>query len=92
MKEMTKDKEIRDAEIASLVEHEVRKRLTWRMILLAMSPVPFVLLLIYFLYCYVQMRCLNVDYLENRHLDMERRIRVLEQQVKSGPSCISNDK
>ena len=83
MKEMTKDKEIRDAEIASLVEHEVRKRLTWRMILLAMSPVPFVLLLIYFLYCYVQMRCLNVDYLENRHLDMERRIRVLEQQVKS---------
>ena len=92
MKEMTKVKEIRDAEIASLVEHEVRKRLTWRMILLAMSPVPFVLLLIYFLYCYVQMRCLNVDYLENRHLDMERRIRVLEQQVKSGPSCISNDK
>lgn len=88
MKEMTKDKEIRDAEIASLVEHEVRKRLTWRMILLAMSPVPFVLLLIYFLYCYVQMRCLNVDYLENRHLDMERRIRVLEQQVKSGPACI----
>ena len=85
MKEMTKDKEIRDAEIASLVEHEVRKRLTWRMILLAMSPVPFVLLLIYFLYCYVQMRCLNVDYLENRHLDMERRIRVLERQLKSDP-------
>ena len=85
MKEMTKAKEIRDAEIASLVEHEVRKRLTWRMILLAMSPVPFVLLLIYFLYCYVQMRCLNVDYLENRHLDMERRIRVLERQLKSDP-------
>ena len=85
MKEMTKDKEIRDAEIASLVEHEVRKRLTWRMILLAMSPVPFVLLLIYFLYCYVQMRCLNMDYLENRHLDMERRIRVLERQLKSDP-------
>ena len=85
MKEMTKAKEIRDAEIASLVEHEVRKRLTWRMILLAMSPVPFVLLLIYFLYCYVQMRCLNVDYLENRHLDMERRIRVLERQLKPDP-------
>ena len=85
MKEMTKVKEIRDAEIASLVEHEVRKRLTWRMILLAMSPVPFVLLLIYFLYCYVQMRCLNMDYLENRHLDMERRIRVLERQLKSDP-------
>lgn len=85
MKEMTKAKEIRDAEIASLVEHEVRKRLTWRMILLAMSPVPFVLLLIYFLYCYVQMRCLNMDYLENRHLDMERRIRVLERQLKPDP-------
>ena len=81
MKTITKTKEIIDPKMVSLVEHEVKKRLTWRIILLSTSPVPFVLLLIYFLYCYVQMRCINVDYLENRHIDIERRLRVLEQKL-----------
>lgn len=81
MKEMTKAKEIRDAEIASLVEHEVRKRLTWRMILLTLSHLPLVLLLIYFLYCYVQMRFFTVEYLQKRYFDVERRLRALEQKL-----------
>ena len=81
MKEMTKAKEIRDAEIASLVEHEVRKRLTWRMILLTLSHLPLVLLLIYFLYCYVQMRFFTAEYLQKRYFDVERRLRALEQKL-----------
>ena len=89
MKEMTNAKEVRDAEIASLVENEVRKRLTWRLIILAISPLPLVLLLIYFLYCYIQIQCLPVDYLLKHNADVERRLRVIEQSNNPNNRTIS---
>lgn len=70
-----------EAEIASLVEHEVRKRLTWRMIIIAISPLPLMLLLICFLYYYIQLQCLPVDDLLVQYVDVERRLRVLEQKL-----------
>lgn len=63
------------------VEREVRKRFSWRLILLTLSHLPLVLLLIYFLYCYVQMRFFTVEYLQKRYFDVERRLRLLEQKL-----------
>lgn len=65
----------------SPIEREVRKRFSWRLILLTLSHLPLVLLLIYFLYCYVQMRFFTVEYLQKRYFDVERRLRLLEQKL-----------
>ena len=68
---------------SSPVECEVRRRLTWRLILLSVSPLPLVFLLMYFLYCYVNMKYFTVELLQERSYKLERRICVLEQQLKS---------
>ena len=37
-------------DVPSLVEREVRARMTWRVVLITISPLPFLLLIIYILY------------------------------------------
>ena len=69
----------------SLVECEVRRRLTWRMVLLSVLPLPLVFLLMYFLYCYVNMKYFTVELLQERSYKLERRIRTLEQRLRIDP-------
>ena len=65
----------------SPIEREVRKRFSWRLIMLTLSPLPLVLLLIYVLYCYVQMRFFTLEYLQSRYVDVESRLHALEQRM-----------
>ena len=51
-------------------EREVRRRLTWRVILLAISPLPLLLLLIHFLYLRVMFNSESIIDLRDRNVNM----------------------
>ena len=63
-------------------EREVRRRLTWRVILLAMSPLPLLLLLIHFLYLRVMFNSDSIIDLHDRNVNTARRIKCLEEKVQ----------
>ncbi len=69
----------------SAVEREVRRRLTWRVILLAASPLPLLLFLIYVLYCFMQMNRASIDDLRQRNVELLRRLYDLEQRIIFNP-------
>lgn len=66
----------------SPVEREVRRRLTWRVILLAISPLPFLLLLIHFIYYLAMSNHESISDLYERDVKFARRIKCLEEKVQ----------
>lgn len=78
-KESVTEKEIDNFHL--MVESEVKKCLKWRVVLIMLTPVPMLLLLVYFLHCYVHLleskaegQYKYIKTLENRLNSIERRL------------------
>lgn len=65
-------------------EAEVRRRLTWRMMLLSVSPVPFLFVLLLFLYCFIQSNRASIMSLQRQNRVLDERLRVIEQRLEMG--------
>ena len=63
------------------IEREVRRRLTWRMVLLSLAPVPCVLLLMNFLYCLICLNTQTIEILLKKNSDMAMKIDRLERLI-----------
>ena len=63
------------------VEDEVRRRLTWRMRLLAFSPVPLLLVLLLFLYCFMQSNRASIRSLQRQNRTLGERLRLVERRL-----------
>ena len=72
-------------------EREVRRRLTWRVILLAMSPLPLLLLLIHFLYLRVMFNSDSIIDLHDQNVNTARRIKCLEEKVLQIQEKLNHD-
>ena len=76
----------------SPVEAEVRRRLTWRIMMCAALPVPLLLLLLFFLYCCMQIEQgfevervrASVRSLQRQNRVLDERLRVIEQRLEMG--------
>ena len=66
----------------SPVEQEIRRHLTWRVMLLSMAPVPCLMLLMYFLYCFIRLNTQTIDILLKQNADMAVRIGRIEHIIK----------
>lgn len=74
----------------SPVEAEVRRRLTWRIMMCAALPVPLLLLLLFSLYCCMQIKQgfevervrASVRSLQRQNRVLDERLRVVEQQLE----------
>jgi hypothetical protein len=66
----------------SQVEREVRARMTWRIILIAASPLPLLLLMIYILYRIAVFNSESIIELHGRNVEMARRLKCLEESVQ----------
>lgn len=66
----------------SLVEREVRARMTWRIVLIAISPLPFLLMIIYILYRIVLFNSESIIDLYGRNVKMARRLKCLEKSMQ----------
>ena len=74
----------------SPVEREVRRRLTWRVIMLAVSPLPFLLVLIYFIYFLAMSNHESIVDLYECDVKFARRLKCLEekmQQIQEKLNC-----
>lgn len=65
----------------SPIEREVRHRLTWRVVLIALAPVPCVLLLMDSLYCLICLNTQTIEMLLKKNADMAMKIDRLERLV-----------
>ena len=72
-------------------EREVRRRLTWRVILLAISPLPFLLLLIHFLYLRVMFNSESIIDLHDRNVNAATRIKCLEEKMQQIQEKLNHD-
>ena len=72
-------------------EREVRRRLTWRVILLAISPLPFLLLLIHFLYLRVMFNSESIIDLRDRNVNTAIRIKCLEEKMQQIQEKLNHD-
>ena len=75
----------------SSVEQEIRRRLTWRMALLSVAPVPCLMLLMYFLYCFIRLNTQTIDILLKQNADMAVRIGRLEHIIKEMENAALKD-
>ena len=74
----------------SPVEAEVRRRLTWQIMMCAALPVPLLLLLLFYLYCCMQIEKwseiervrASVRSLQRQNRVLDERLRVVEQQLE----------
>ena len=66
----------------SQVEREARARMTWRIVLIAISPLPFLLLIIYILYRIAVFNSESIIELHGRNVEMARRLKCLEESVQ----------
>ena len=74
----------------SPVEAEVRRRLTWRVMICAAMPVPLLLLILFFLYCCMQIEQgseiervrASVRSLQRQNRMLEERLCVVEQRLE----------
>lgn len=81
-----------DKEMLGKVEAEVRRRLTWRIMMCAALPVPLLLLLLFFLYCCMQIEQgfevervrASVRSLQRQNRVLDERLRVIEQRLEMG--------
>ena len=62
----------------TIYEREVRHRLTWRVILLSVSPLPLLLLLLYFLYYHVKINRESINELRQRNIEILNQLHSLE--------------
>ena len=69
-------------DVPSLVEREVRARMTWRVILITISPLPFLLLIIYILYRIALFNSESIIELHGRNVETARRLKCLEEKVQ----------
>ena len=65
----------------TIYEREVRRRLTWRVILMSVSPFPLLLLLLYFLYCHVKINRESINELRQRNIEILNQLHALEIQL-----------
>jgi hypothetical protein len=72
-------------------EREVRRRLTWRVILLAISPLPLLLLLIHFLYLRVMFNSESIIDLHDRNVNAATRIKCLEEKMQQIQEKLNHD-
>lgn len=75
----------------SPVEREVRRRLTWRVIMLSLSPVPLLLLLIYFIYLLAISNHESISDLHKRNMNLARRIKCLEEEIRQIQQRLNHD-
>jgi len=75
----------------SPVEQEIRRRLTWRMVLLSVAPVPCLMLLMYFLYCFIRLNTQTIDILLKQNADMAVRIGRMEHIIKEMENAALKD-
>ena len=74
----------------SPVEAEVRRRLTWRVMICAAMPVPLLLLLLFYLYCCMQIEKwseiesvrASVRSLQRQNRAIDERLRIIEQRLE----------
>ena len=74
------------------VEAEVRRRRTWRIMMCAALPVPLLLLLLFYLYCCMQIEKwseiervrASVRSLQRQNRVLDERLRVIEQRLEMG--------
>ena len=74
----------------SPVEAEVRRRLTWRVMICAAMPVPLLLLILFFLYCCMQIEQgseiervrASVRSLQRQNKVLGERLRLIEQRLE----------
>lgn len=66
----------------SPVEREVRRRLTWRVIMLSVSPLPLLLMLIYFIYLLAMSNHESICDLYDRNVEFARKLKGLEEKVQ----------
>lgn len=81
MKSVAKDNRLSREEGCSPVEDEVRRKLAFWMTMLALSPVPILLVLLFFLYCLVQSNRDQIGSLRLQNMMQGERIRAVEQQM-----------
>ena len=62
----------------TIYEREVRRRLTWRVILLSVSPLPLLFLLLYFLYCHVKINHESINELRQRNIEILNQLHAME--------------
>ena len=72
-------------------EREVRRRLTWRVILLAISPLSLLLLLIHFLYLRVMFNSESIIDLHDRNVNAATRIKCLEEKMQQIQEKLNHD-
>ena len=66
----------------SPVEREVRRRLTWRVIMLSISPLPFLLVLIYFIHFLAMSNHESICDLYESDVNLAKRLKCLEEKVR----------
>ena len=66
----------------SRVEREVKSCMTWRIVLIAISPLPFLLLIIYILYRIALFNSESIIELHGRNVETARRLKCLEEKVQ----------
>lgn len=75
----------------SPIEREVRRRLTWRVIMLSLSPVPLLLLLIYFIYCLAISNHESIVDIYERNVKFARRLKSLEEEIRQIRQRLNHD-
>ena len=65
----------------SPVEQEIRRRVTWRIILLSLFPLPFVLSLILSLYCLIHLNTESIDVLLGQDCKIISKLCVIENEL-----------
>lgn len=74
----------------SPVEREVRRRLTWRIILLSLSPLPFLFLLIISLYYFIRLNTGSIAVLFDQNRKITARLLAIENELHSF-TCMTNN-
>lgn len=67
---------------SSPIEREVRRRLTWRIILLSLFPLPFLSLIIIWLCCLIQLNAGSIDTLLNQNCKITSRLCSIENELR----------
>ncbi len=75
----------------SPIEREVRHRLTWRVIMLSLSPMPLLLLLIYFIYCLAISNHESIVDIYERNVKFARRLKSLEEEIRQIRQRLDHD-
>ena len=75
----------------SPVEREISRRLTWRVIMLSVAPLPFLLVLIYFIYFLAMSNHESAIDLYECNVKFARRLKCLEEEVRRLRQKLNHD-